>query len=674
MTNRKRLMTIAIMAISLSTMGLFMFTQTESDHAHLFSANPFVEETKLTGVIQTPNGNFAIPGILAEVEASNVVDTMFLTDEPANWFKSESLGAPLTIINPGEAVEFDLNSKTDTKHTVSLLVPATELLKVDQSKADDDTIRVQFDKSGIHLFACKVHPYMSGIVVVLNDDGTIPAVSSTDLPFIDHLGATELPATLVASILTNIAPFDEKPAADPFGITLDKESKWDILKFGDDFHGVTVGKPPAIAGIGEIWIDAQFEKVDGQTTSTGQKPGSITVISAETFEVTREMNGVSNFDGDEQDDQGKWNNPHNMWTNTEHTVVYNGNWFGNWLNLIDMETGDIKDSITVGKAPTHIVTIPTGDEKGILTLPLSAEDEILKIEDRNGKRLKVIDHFQTGSDNNHPHGQWITADGTKILIPNVFQNIGPGLPGIAGSVTIMDAESGDIIRELTTDDGPFYLPVAVGITGEKGYISNIGTGIVSVINLNTGDVLKNIQVACFNPVLIGGNGTCGSAPIPDGLVLDTLKLPIQTPASPDGKFVVTAVFSLVSHINPDTIAVIDTETDELVAELPCPAGCHGVNWGAKSNGGYYAYITSQHANVLTVVDPKSGADAEIVAVIPLGDEFVTDGTGGQGVLPLPHVTDGWIQDTVTACDAGKCSTEVTSWINQLEPSQKDPSG
>ena len=666
-------MTIAIMAISLSSVGLFMFTQTDSENTNLFSVNPFVEETKITGVIETPNGNFAVPGILAEVEASNTVDTMFLTDQPANWFKSESLGAPLTIINPGEAVEFDLSSQTDTKHTVSLLVPFTELLKVDQSKADDDSITVQFDESGIHLFACKVHPYMSGIVVVL-DDGEIPDVSSDDLPFIDHLGASALPATLVASILTNIAPFDEKPATDPFGITLDKESKWDILKTGDDFHGITVGDVPIVAGVGEIWIDAQFEAVNGQTTSTGQKPGSITVVSADTFTVTREMNGVSNFAGDEQDDQGKWNNPHNMWTNTEHTVVYNGNWFGNWLNLIDMETGDIKDSITVGKAPTHIVTIPAGNEKGTLTLPLSAEDEILKIEDQNGERLKIIDHFQTGSDNNHPHGQWITADGSKILIPNVFQNIGPGLSGIAGSVTIMDTESGDIINELTTDDGPFYLPVAVGIAEEKGYIANIGTGIVSIIDLETGDVLKNIQVACFNPVLIGGDGTCATAPISDGLVLDTLKLPIQTPASPDGKFVVTAVFSLVSGINPDTIAVIDTETDELVAELACPAGCHGVNWGAKSGGGYYAYVTSQHANVLTVVDPKSGADAEIVAVIPLGNSFITDGTGGQGVLPLPHVTDGWIQDTVNACDDGDCSSEVDGWVNQLTPSQKDPSG
>jgi hypothetical protein len=62
----------------------------------------------------------------------------------------------------------------------------------------------------------------------------------------------------------------------------------------------------------------------------------------------------------------------------------------------------------------------------------------------------------------------------------------------------------------------------------------------------------------------------------------------------------------------------------------------------------------------------------LVTVIPLGESFITDGTGGQGVLPLPHVTDGWIQDTVTACDAGNCSTEVTGWVDDLTVTQKNP--
>ncbi len=103
--------------------------------------------------------------------------------------------------------------------------------------------------------------------------------------------------------------------------------------------------------------------------------------------------------------------------------------------------------------------------------------------------------------------------------------------------------------------------------------------------------------------------------------------------------------------------------------------------GAKLGGGYYAYVTSQHANVLTVVDPDpnsdgSASDAAIAGVILLADgdtASVTDGTGGQGVLPLPLVSNGWVQDTVAACDAGDCSAEVEGWIDDLTGYQQDPS-
>src|SRR5207247_10173491 len=73
-------------------------------------------------------------------------------------------------------------------------------------------------------------------------------------------------------------------------------------------------------------------------------------------------------------------------------------------------------------------------------------------------------------------------------------------------------------------------------------------------------------------------------------------LPIQTPVSPNGKFVITAA-TLTG-----TITIIDTATDELVRVLPCSAGCHGVNFGAKKGGGYYAYVSSKVSNDVIVVD------------------------------------------------------------------------
>ena len=692
MTKTTKLMTVTIAAISLASVGLFIGLDSSNVSFNALSFDLFEEERQLAGVIETANGYFAVPGYIATVEASNVADEMFLTDESGNWFKSVTGGliptllgtsdpvrTPLTIIQPGQAVEFDLKSETDAIHTVSLLVPIGKLLEIDQNDADDDKIRVQFDDPGVHLFVCKVHPYMAGVVVVLNEDGSVPDVTADELPFIAHLGAESLPATTVASVLTVIAPLDSGSA---LGIDLGKDTKWDVT-------GVTTnldvdGDGVDAKGVGEVWINTQFESVDGQTDKDGiAKPGTITVLDASDYSFKQEIDGVQGGAADPNvvvNGENGWNNPHNMWTNTNHDVVYNGNWFGQWLNLIERDNGQIVDTINVGYAPTHIVTNPNenSNEFGMLTLPLSAEEDILKIE-HSGNQLHIEDKFATGTNDNHPHGQWITADGSKILIPNVFQD------GLFGSVTIMDTESGDIIREIQATDadgGNLLLPVAVGIAGSHtGYISNIATGTVSVLDFSTNTIVNNIKVACFNP---SDSGKCLTAADQSGIVLETLKLPIQTPPSPDGKWVATAVFSLASHTNPDTIAIIDTQANggqgALVAELDCPAGCHGVNWGARDGGGYYAYVTSQHANILTIVDPDPnsddvGTDAAIVAQVVLanGSNGVTDGTGGQGILPLPLVKDGWIQDTVNACDDGDCSSEVDDWINQLTSSQKDPS-
>ena len=87
-----------------------------------------------------------------------------------------------------------------------------------------------------------------------------------------------------------------------------------------------------------------------------------------------------------------------------------------------------------------------------------------------------------------------------------------------------------------------------------------------------------------------------------------------------------------------------------------------VNFGAKKGGGYYAYVNSKFANRLIVLDYDSdndgivtqeGPDAPVVAgaVVLANDHVAKDdrvignkGQGGQGVLPIPNVYNGWVQE------------------------------
>jgi hypothetical protein len=375
-----------------------------------------------------------------------------------------------------------------------------------------------------------------------------------------------------------------------------------------------------------------------------------------------------------------WNNPHNMWADFALDVVYNSNWFGKWINRIDRETGQITDSITVGEAPTHIITIPTpgSDRLGMLTIPLSAEKTMAIVED-TPDCLNKIDEEPTGDGENNPHGHWLTCGiGDRAIVPNVFNGM-----GFAGSISIIDTANGDVLSEFAYDAADplrsaLLMPIAVGnchVGGvQMAYVANVVTGMVTVVDVDRMCLVTNI------PVTFAPDGEMGLD------LLHTLQAPIQTPVSPDEKWVVTAVLSLTSVDraptgSADHVAVIDTHLNEVVAFLPAPAGAHGVNWGAKAGGGYYAYVTSQHANVMSIVDPDpdgdhDGSDAAVVGTIVLSNASagagVTDGTGGQGIKPLPMTHDGWIQKTVSLVGTGELSDEVEGWIAALTDFQRNP--
>jgi hypothetical protein len=128
-------------------------------------------------------------------------------------------------------------------------------------------------------------------------------------------------------------------------------------------------------------------------------------------------------------------------------------------------------------------------------------------------------------------------------------------------------------------------------------------------------------------------------------------LGIQIAVAPDNSGGINAN-TLTSNLT-----IFDPKTDKVVAWLPCHAGCHGVNFGAKKGGGYYAYVTSKFANVIEVVDIDPNGDGSPVDAAIVGqlltdstsstamDDTVTDlnGFGGQGVMTVPLAYEGWVE-------------------------------
>ena len=129
--------------------------------------------------------------------AHDAADTMFLTDEPGNWFRSEEFGIPLSVVKVGDEVEFRVDEDdTDTIHTATLLLaPPGSTASLDQEEPFDGSESITFDVAGVYLFICKVHPYMAGAVAVLEEFGPNPLeealalpVPVAELPFLQHIG------------------------------------------------------------------------------------------------------------------------------------------------------------------------------------------------------------------------------------------------------------------------------------------------------------------------------------------------------------------------------------------------------------------------------------------------------------------------------------------------------
>ena len=282
-----------------------------------------------------------------------------------------------------------------------------------------------------------------------------------------------------------------------------------------------------------------------------------------------------------------------------------------------------------------MVTLPTTDD---ITIAINGENGISVIRAGTTNVTKTMPTQAHGHISANPHGHWISADGSKIVTPNINTN----------DIGIYGAQGGIQARTPTGQNLPGAHPIAIGMMPDssKIYAANLLHHTLTVLNGETGALIKTINlIADYNPItgaFADGDGNNDSEAY--GI------LPIQSPVSPDGKAVVIAATG-------GQIVIVDTATDTIVKKFDCDPGCHGANFGAKQGGGYYAYVTTKFGNRLTVVDidPEGNGDiskAKIAGYVSLVDTVNTakddsisglPGFGGQGVLAVPNVYNGWVQ-------------------------------
>jgi DNA-binding beta-propeller fold protein YncE len=617
--------------------------------------------------------------ILQSAQAQEFAVEFDTTDEPGSWFKNISQEFPpelniktqsLAVVNEGDTVKFTVGGSTNTVHTVtSLLWPSGAAdFPVDSGAFKGRSEYITLSDAGLYVFVCKLHPYM--LAAVIADDSTTPEfdlgqdsslVMGGSIPTASDLALRLVRAFFVITTPENWQDHSGDGTWDP------SYAKVPVLAY--DYNNIArsipdldafLGGPsgyfvepvaldtvpdPLVPGVGEVWIDTQYELTEGKT-----KPGTATKVDVENWDIARKvaLPGIN------------MNNPHNMWTDQKQKLIYQTQWFDNKLTTFDRETGKLKANIVVGEAPAHVMT--RVDTEAV-HVSINGGDTVAEVKPNGKKVIRQIPISLPGDDDPMPHAHWMSFDGQTMVTPNA--NTADSTIYHFGDDTFSKVAVGN-------------LPIATGMMPDasKYYVSNFLDSTISVVNLkeptNPGDPDVGEVTSTINLLQNYHNPDglrvpfCTEFAVPCTSITGPVgALPIQTPVSPDGKYVVTA------NTLTNTITIIDTSSDTLIQSLACDAGCHGVNFGAKQGGGYYAYVSSKFANTMLVVDMDT---LSIVGRIVLDDTATTAtddvivhddayrGMGGQGVLPIPLVYNGWVQNL------------PEKWQDKLTDEQLDPLG
>lgn len=648
MTRSARLR-VTVVAVAMVSVALVTITGQAS------KAAPPPLPVSTPGLPQIPglepvNQALASLGMAELGQLPTVPPTFQLTDKSGNWFdggldlfggRSLAVAEIVPGLLPVKASFVVDPANTGSVHTVTSLIRPAGTPFIDQSGGFVGTRDVELTKPGLYAFTCKIHPYMLGAVVVddpttvgldfgrastldMGDGGmTVPTASDIIYRLVHTFFIATVPGNWQHFSNTEEQGWDPKYPTAPI-LTYDSAGAPNLIVDLNSFFHQYFDEPktlpaltqrPKTPGVGEVWVDTQFEETAGKS-----KPGTATAVDVATWQVSKKAALPS----------VNMNNPHNMWTDRDEKYIYQTEWFGDYLDVFDRQTLAFVRRIQVGPAPSHVMTRTDTDQ---LHIAINGGNSVVELSPGATKIDRRILTQRPGELVAHPHAHWMSGDAKWMVTPDPNTDEG----------TLLDIQGGTIKSKRHLEKEP----IASSMTpdGSKYYIANLLSNSISCVSIKGKACVSGGRKVGAKTIRLdrGYDPVTGKKPANLGI------LPIQTPVSPDGNYMLTA------NTTSNTVTVIDVKTDRVVKTLPCDPGCHGLNFGAKKGGGYYAYLSNKFSNAMMVIDGDPNGDgnpidAAIVGkmVLDAGPSTKADdtvvryaGLGGQGVLAVPLVYEGW---------------------------------
>jgi YVTN family beta-propeller protein len=300
-------------------------------------------------------------------------------------------------------------------------------------------------------------------------------------------------------------------------------------------------------------------------------------------------------------------------------------------SLIDLESGTVRATLPTDHGPHEAAVSPDGrlalvGNYGSRDKPGSS---LTLINLPSAKVVKTIDLGEY----RRPHGLLFLPDGRRALVTAEDNR----------ALLEVDIDEGAVVNAYTTEQDVSHM-VEVALGGRKAFVANIGSGSVSVIDLEKGIIVRTIAT---------GAGAEGIT------------------ASVDGKEI------WVTNRSADTVSVIDAESLEIVSSIPCAS--FPIRAKATPDGKHVLVSCARTADI-AVLDVASREEVRRIPqdlrAVDTGDRLFGDRFGESsvpiGIVIHPDGKKAWVAHTNADVVA---EIDLESWkIVRLLEAGREPDG
>lgn len=220
--------------------------------------------------------------------------------------------------------------------------------------------------------------------------------------------------------------------------------------------------------------------------------------------------------------------------------------------------------------------------------------------------LSLLKQFKAGTVA-HPHSVVVDTQHGKAYVSAVGEN----------HVAVIDTQTLQHLKniEITINGDKKFVPVGLALDGASGtlYVSSMDTPAIAVIDTNTDALEKVIPLEQARGIR--------------GLAWDA-----------DNKLLLAASYG------NDSLLVVNPETGELVHDVYVGARPLAVAWDAVSG---LAFVANRGAGTVAVVDPESGELVANLAIGSLPNHVIADGVGNIYVVNKSNGPDDPKGDLIT---------------------------